>query len=468
MRPKRRLSYILNVPVVLTSFYTKLKFIGHSPDMDDYEKRKLSVFNQINFLGILAGISVSIAGMFDDQDLPIIASIVAFSPVIISVVVIFLNYSKKYEWARLVYFSLYPVLTSMAYGVGLDLGLELFFVLYAALAVFYLQKPTNAIISYVLASGCYIITYVFVGHYSYKLSVTFFPFYVFIHVLALVLLFFALFWLKKENVGYQFSILQKNDELHNTNLKIEKQKMEIAQKAEELNRLNHLKDKLFTVISHDLKGPVYAQRNLFQSIQQHDIPGGQIKELIPDILKDINYTVNLMDNLLQWSKNQMQTESTDPQLVDISQIINNVVKLLRLQAKTKEVEICTEGLNSIYVYVDKDMIHMVLRNLVSNAIKFTGKNGKVFMELTGLNNFVEVCVRDTGIGMTEDVLAKIVQSNFYTTNGTANESGTGLGLMLCSEFLRKNGSNLVINSKHGVGSTFSFKLPLSQECILAG
>ena len=260
---------------VFTSFYKKIKSIGHFINMDDYEKRKLSVFNQINFLGVVAGLTVSIAGIFDDQDLPLVASIVAFSPVVISVIVLLLNYYGKYEWARVLYFSLYPVLTSMTYGAGMDLGLELFFVLYAALAVFYMQKPSNAVISYALAASCYIIVYVFAKNYNYpyKLSSTFFPFYVFIHILALILLFFALFWLKKENISYQLSILQKNEELLNRNVEIEKQKKEIAQKAEELDKLNNLKNKLFSIISHDLRGPVYAQRNLFQSIQQHDLPG---------------------------------------------------------------------------------------------------------------------------------------------------------------------------------------------------
>lgn len=146
MYPKSMFRLIHFLLHSIISFYKKVKSIGHSSTMNDYEKRKLGVFNQINFLGIKVGLTVSLAGMFDDQELPFIASIIAFSPVIISLIVLSLNYYKKYEWSRLLYFSLYPVLTSMAYGAGMDLGLELF--LYAALAVFYMQKPGNAIISY--------------------------------------------------------------------------------------------------------------------------------------------------------------------------------------------------------------------------------------------------------------------------------------------------------------------------------
>ena len=98
----------------------------------------------------------------------------------------------------------------------------------------------------------------------------------------------------------------------------------------------------------------------------------KVKSLVPEILKDMNHTTNLMENLLEWSKSQMQTELVDPQLVDISEIIISVFKLLEPQAKAKNVSLCGEGDKPVYVYVDKNMVHMVLRNLVSNAIKFTG------------------------------------------------------------------------------------------------
>jgi two-component system sensor histidine kinase/response regulator len=166
--------------------------MGHTPGMDDYEKRKLSVFNQVNLLAIVVGFIVSVSGLFDNQNLPAIASIVAISPVFISVAVLAFNYYKRQEIARILYFSLYPVLTSMVYAAGMDLGLELFFILYAVLAVFYMDKPSNAVFSFVLAAGCYMTVYVFAGNYFYVLRSTSFNFYVFVHLLALFLIFFAL------------------------------------------------------------------------------------------------------------------------------------------------------------------------------------------------------------------------------------------------------------------------------------
>jgi two-component system, sensor histidine kinase and response regulator len=179
----------------------------------------------------------------------------------------------------------------------------------------------------------------------------------------------------------------------------------------------------------------------------------------------MNYTIALMDNLLQWAKSQMQSESIMPQEIDISSLINGVIKLLRLQAKAKGVTLTANVPKAAYVYADKDMINLVLRNLVSNAIKFTVANGEVNIDTKEDDGFIIISIRDTGIGMAPEVLEKILAKNFYTTKGTDNESGTGLGLMLCNDFLKKNGSVLRIKSEVEKGSTFSFRLALqTEEC----
>lgn len=466
MYPKYKISQRFFFNLFPGSIYRQIKAIGHTNEMDDYERRKLSVFNQVNFLGIIVGIAVPVLGLFDNQNLPMVASLVAFSPFIISLVVLFLNYYKLHEWARLLYFSLYPVLTCLVYGAGLDLGLEIFFILYAVLAVFYMAKPANAIFSFALSSGCYMIVYVFSKNYNYVLRTNLFPFYVFIHALALILIFFALYWLKKENIDYQYFILQKNNELRKTNIEIESQKKEISQKANQLEELNLLKNKLFSVISHDLKGPIYAQRTLFENIEKYDLPVEDIKPMVPEILKEMNATISLMDNLLQWSKSQMQSVEINMQYLDIGAIIKNVLKVLSLQAKTKGVTINLFLTDEAPVFADKDMIELVIRNLVSNAIKFTDHNKEINIELLEEGNELKVRIADTGIGMSEETLAKISQNIFYSTKGTANEMGTGLGLMLCSEYLRKNGSSLHIKSRIGAGSTFSFGLAIQKEYVL--
>jgi signal transduction histidine kinase len=285
--------------------------------------------------------------------------------------------------------------------------------------------------------------------------------------LAIIFIFYGLFLIKRENSDYQFSILSKNRALHKKNLEIKKQKEVIDQKAilletqrAELAELNSLKNKLFSVISHDLKSPMYALRNLFKNMHHYDLPAEEIKLMVPEVMTDLNYTIGLMENLLQWSKTQMQADTIRAEEVDISQLIKEVLQILHLQADAKKVYIESKIDTPVFAYVDRDMINLVLRNLLSNAIKFTPDEGKICIGVNELSSFIEVYVQDSGTGISKEAMIKINENNFYTTKGTSSESGTGLGLMLCKEFLAKNGGQMHIESEPGKGSTFSFTLPI--------
>ncbi|HEV3251478.1 MAG TPA: HAMP domain-containing sensor histidine kinase, partial [Puia sp.] len=266
----------------------------------------------------------------------------------------------------------------------------------------------------------------------------------------------------------QSSILTKNAALFKKNQEIQIQKEEIAKNEKllkvqtvELTELNSLKNKLFSVIAHDLKAPMYALRNLFQSMLKNNLPAAEIKKILPDVVNDLTYTTGLMENLLLWAKNQMQNGSGRTQTIDVEELVTEVVHMLELQADAKRIKISNLIDAPISVLSDKDMVHLVLRNLVSNAIKFTPERGTVSISALETPGFLEIFIQDTGIGISPEAIAKISQNDYYTTRGTSSESGTGLGLMLCKEFLAKNGGQLHIESEEGRGSTFTFRLPKS-------
>ena len=204
---------------------------------------------------------------------------------------------------------------------------------------------------------------------------------------------------------------------------------------------------------------MYALRNLFNDTQKYNVPAENLKKMMPEVVKDLNYTVGLMENLLQWAKSQMHAEAVKTGVVDVTKLITEVMQLLRLQAEAKKIYIEPKITTPVFVSADKDMINLVLRNLISNAIKFTPENGHIAIGATELSSFVEVYVQDTGLGLSSEALEKINGNDFYTTKGTASESGTGLGLMLCKDFLNRNGGQMHIESEIGKGSTFSFTLP---------
>jgi signal transduction histidine kinase len=443
----------------LMRYWVSIKSIGVTPDMEEYDKRKMSIFNQLNFLGIITGIIVPLIGILFNDHLPPLAWFIAASPLAISVIVLWLNHEQYYEHARLVYFSLYPIATCLVYLGKVDVGVELFFVLYGVLSVFFLQQIIHIIFAFTLAVACYFVACIVPHDYYFRLAKSNYYFYVFNHITAISFIFYAIYFIKQENNGYHYSLLNKSKES-------ELQKQEIAQKASlleeqtaKLTELNQLKNKLFSVIAHDLKTPMYALRNLFNNMHINEMPVKEIKALLPGIVSEMNYTTNLMENLLQWAKSQMENSSLQPEVLDIETMISRVLQLLHWQASNKRIHLESQVEEPLFCYADKEMVNLVLRNLLSNAIKFTPENGHVRVGAKEQASCVEIYVQDNGVGISAERQLQLFGEMFYTTKGTNSETGTGLGLKLCKDFLEKNGGRIAVKSQVGKGSTFTVILP---------
>ena len=447
-------------------FMEDIKSIGTTIGMDDYDKRKLSIFNQMNFFQLVTGILIPVSCLFGNSKFPVESFLVASLPAIVSFLVLCLNIFHKFEYGMIAYFILYPVVTAMVYLGGMNLGAGLYFILYGILSVFFLQDISHMLFSVSLAMVSYFILVVICKNYTYQLEKANFYFYLINQAIAIIFIFYGLFLIKKENTGYQLHILAKNLDLHNRNLEIQRHELEIAEKAEllekqkaELTELNSLKNKLFSVIAHDLKSPMYALRNLFRSIQQQDLAANEIKLMIPTVVNELNDTTGLMENLLEWAKSQMQEGPAGKEEVDLSTLASETIRSLQLQAEGKSIEIENKTGQSSLAITDKDMFKLVLRNLLSNAIKFTPAKGHITVSIYEKTDFVEIAVQDNGVGMSAETLEMIQGNNYYTTKGTASESGTGIGLLLCNEFLSRNGGEMKIKSEFGKGSIFSFSIP---------
>ncbi len=459
----------------------KIRSFGNWVPMDDHERRKLRIFNVLNVLGFLIGIFLPIVGMsVADIKLSPFAWIVTFSPAMVSIMVLILNYFKKHEIAILSYFILYPILTALVYQVSFDVGIELFFILYGVLSVFFLNRFVFIAVAFSLTIFCYFYVFVFTRHYEIMLVEKNFHFYVLNHLLPACFIFYALFLIKRENTQYQLHILRNNSDLQRFNLEIQKKNEVIDEKARllqqqkdiidekarllqkqtsELSELNSMKNKLFSVISHDLKTPLYALRNLFKSVQQYDIPAEEVKQYVPEVVKNLNYTTALMENLLIWVKSQMEINVMMPQILEVSELVVEAKNLLELQAQSKKILVRFDHEHPVYIFADKEMISLVIRNLLSNAIKFTPVEGMISVGISELDGLVEIQVKDSGVGMEPHVVKQLFGNTYYSSKGTADETGTGLGLMLCKDFLTKNGGTIRVESTLGKGSTFFFTLP---------
>lgn len=451
----------------------KIKTIGFSATMDDYEKRKLGIFNQLNFLQLVSGIVIPMLGFLRNDNISFSIWLTACLPAVTSIVILYLNHRRKFEAALLSYFILYPFLTCIVYLSGINPGLELSFIYFGILSVFFLKDMGYMLFSIAWSMVNFFVLAVvpiILKHFRLHSGILDSSMYMFNELLAIAFIFYGLYLIKKENTEYQLRILAKNKDLNSINLEVQKQNTEIAEKAEllkkqatELRELSSLKSKLLSVISHDLKAPMYALRNLFNDSEKYNVPAESLKKMLPEVVKDLNYTVGLMENLLQWAKSQMQAEAITTGTVDVSNLIKEVLQLLRLQAEAKKIYIEPKVETPVFVSADKDMINLVLRNLLTNAIKFTPENGRISVGANELSSFVEIYVQDNGMGLSAEALAKINENDFFTTKGTASESGTGLGLMLCKDFLSKNGGQMHIESQVGKGSVFSFTLPRAES-----
>lgn len=251
-------------------------------------------------------------------------------------------------------------------------------------------------------------------------------------------------------------------ELTQKNIEIEHQKKELEKQRGELEALNATKDKFFAIIAHDLKNPFSTVLGLSELLAREfeTFDSKSLKDFITQIYKYSNNTFNLLENLLQWSMLQTDRIPLRPTVINLKHVIEENLELLTGNAKNKEIEMQIISSNACSAYIDANQITTVVRNLISNAIKFTPNNGKIIVRVDDDGEFWSVSISDNGIGIDKKDIKKLflIDSN-PTTIGTSQEKGTGLGLILCKEFVERNGGHIWVESTHGKGSTFSFTVP---------
>jgi len=234
----------------------------------------------------------------------------------------------------------------------------------------------------------------------------------------------------------------------------------------ELLKSNDQKDKFFSIIAHDLKSPFNSilgfSEILCEQVAEKNYQG--IVEYSDIIQQSSKRAMDLLMNLVEWSQSQIGRMVFNPEYFVIGELIDEVILLLSDAAKLKSIIIRKALLPNTIVYADKNMISTVLRNLISNAIKFTHLNGEIIIPIVKKEGEIIVSVDDNGVGMTQDKIDRIFQiDENYSTPGTQNEKGTGLGVIICKEFVEKHGGKIWVDSKVGIGSTFYFSLPLGIE-----
>lgn len=232
--------------------------------------------------------------------------------------------------------------------------------------------------------------------------------------------------------------------------------------AEELIQSNKTKDKFFSILAHDLRNPFITILGFSDLLitDYNELTDEERLFYVEEMKKSAEISHNLLQNLLQWSRSQTGRIEFRPANVNLKNVILSNIEITKPTAERKQITLSTNVRDDIFVFADEDMINTVIRNLLTNALKFTNKSGEVQLVVKINDNFVETSVCDNGVGMDEEAMSKLFRLDFSLSQpGTDNEMGTGLGLILCKEFIEKNGGVINVQSQLGKGSKFSFKLP---------
>ena len=270
----------------------------------------------------------------------------------------------------------------------------------------------------------------------------------FITALTFLLL---IFLRRKSSIRYTRELEEKNEEILRQNEAIMEQK-------QHLEEINKVKDRLFSIVSHDLKDSISSIKGFLDLLKEDSISKEEFDELIPDLSENANNASLLLFNLLNWSKSQMQNLEPKPALCDIQKIFHSKIPLIEQKMEQKRISLIDNS-QSEFIYADKSMIEIVVQNLLTNAVKFSQEGDVITISNKEHHGKSLICVEDTGVGISKENLSKLFLNNNFSTIGTHNEKGTGLGLTICKELVVLNQGRIWVESTPNIGTKFYIELP---------
>jgi len=276
--------------------------------------------------------------------------------------------------------------------------------------------------------------------------------------IALVLLVLLIFIFSKNSL-YKTTITEQKEKLTQEKIRNEA----ILEQTHHLEEVNQVKDKLFSIVSHDLKDSISSIKAFLDLLKEESISKEEFNDLIPELSENANNASSLLYNLLNWSKSQMQNLEPKAELFNIQEVFHTKMALVEQKIEDKRIVLIDESQRD-FVYADKSMIEIVIQNLITNAVKFSRKGDVITVSNQDVNGKALICVEDTGVGISRSNLDKLFNSNKnFTTIGTKNEKGTGLGLTICKDLVELNNGEIWVESTENVGSKFFVELPKAES-----
>lgn len=428
--------------------------IGLTSQLPPYLYSQGYVFNILNFAGLCAALIRIIYLAFSDQLNSYSEIIFNTAPLLGCLVMMLTMHLRAYVFT--VYFS-FLVMPPVIFFGGVytnDRSLFLYLLLYLVYSFFFLNSKKKIFLAFAMSVAYFIaaLSLELLQTETHASGHKHDPALELISLAGVVVLaFLSMYSIKFQVWRYQEKIRQQRNEL-------ETARRVMADQNQKLEQSNLVKDKLFSIISHDLKTPLMSISVLLEAETDTDTSAAIIKEILPELKSEIRKTSELFDNLLKWARIQIREATIANVPVNISELTYKVTDSLQTKASEKGVTIHTSVSNT-FINADKDVLEIVLRNLVTNAIKFTETNDSITISGCRIQNGFAIDVTDTGRGIQPDVLDKIKGTSFYSSPGTRNEKGTGLGLIICRDLIEKCSGQLLIESEAGAGTKVSIRIP---------
>ncbi len=248
----------------------------------------------------------------------------------------------------------------------------------------------------------------------------------------------------------------------NNHVELAVAKRQIREQAEEIRKINRTKDRLYSIIAHDIKSPFSNISMLISTLAEGYLEPGseEYEEILQSINRSTQETYSLLENLLQWTRSQTGDLEVDPEPLPLNELTGRAMRFMEMNAKNKNITLEEQIDDQLIIHADRNMMQSVIQNLVSNAIKFTPEGGTVSIQGHTEQDKVILKVSDTGVGISEENIKKLfIDRGQLTTRGTNDEKGSGLGLLLVQTFVKQNSGDIKVDSKTGQGTTFTLTFP---------
>ena len=443
---------------LLWGFSQSISQLGLTADMPAYLYRKGYAFNQMNFAGLLVGsLRLVYILVFVSGDYTLSTLLLNALPVLGCLLMMVFMYLHFYKTTVLFSFLLFPSLLYIMGWATHDRGLLPYFIPYFIFPFFFLNSKRKILLAFLISAGFFAASFFEGFFYSSPLPV---PRNNTLELISLAgslaLTFISLYSIKFQVWLYEKKIKENKQLLRAMNINLNQQK-------EKLFESNATKDKLFSIISHDLRIPI---QGLTLLLTNHGRPGEDLSYLaenLPMVKDELKTTNELLDNLLKWSRLQMSEEKLYFEEIDVQSLFGKVQKSMEGRALAKGIAVDV-SFSPVTLRADRSVLEIVLRNLLANAIKFTGKGGAIMITGAQYKDEYKIEVEDNGVGITPESLQRILEKEFYSSLGTCKEKGTGMGLVICRDLMEKCKGGLQIESSTDTGTKVSISFPNANAC----